>query len=97
MFGLGKDQEQIIRLAETAQRLITELHINEPDNETFEQTGIINGFTIIKEFIDTDEVGLALEHLLYMIYESDIFYPESAFQELHNLTSKYKIDNFYVA
>lgn len=95
MFGLGKDQQQIIELAEIAQELVANLYINEPENETFEQSGIINCLEAIKEFINEDEIGLAIEHLLYLIYESDIFYPESELHKVHALASKYEINNFY--
>jgi hypothetical protein len=99
MFNLSlrRDQKVIIKLAELAQRLVFELHTQEPDNQTFEQQGILNGLPIITDFILEDEIGLAIEHLLYMVYESGISFPSENIQELHNLTSKYKVKNFYVS
>jgi hypothetical protein len=99
MFNLGfrKDQKVIIKLAELAQKLIFELHTQEPDNKTFEQQGILNGLPIITDFIDEGEIGLAIEHLLYMVYESDISFPTENIQELNNLASKYEKSNLYVS
>ena len=99
MFNLSlrKDQKIIIKLTELAQKLIFELHTQKPDNQIFEQQGMLHGLSIIKDFIAEDEIGIAIEHLLYMVYESDISFPIENFQELNNLTSKYKISNFYVS
>jgi hypothetical protein len=50
----------------------------------------------VEEYIDQGEYGLAIEHLIYMVYESDICYPTEMVEELHRLTSKYNIKNPYL-
>ncbi len=67
MFNLeySKDQKTTIKLAESAQNLIFELQVREPDNQTFEQEGTLNGLSIITDYISESEIVLAIEHLLY--------------------------------
>ena len=93
---VNKDRDAISRLADEIQGSINDLYLKEPNNPTFEQEGFINGSNIVKEFIDEDEYGLAIEHLIYMAYESDISYPTEILEELHSLTSKYNIKNPYL-
>lgn len=94
---LNRDKEVIIKLTRIAQTLISQLHIQDPDNETFEQEGIINGQSIVKDYIDEGEYAIAIEHLLYMVYESDISYPAEMLVELNTLASKYNVKCFYVS
>ena len=75
----------ILGAADNAQKLIVELHRRDRDNETFEQVGFLNGREIVKDYIDHNEWGLAWEHLLYMIHESDISFPVDILVELHEL------------
>lgn len=97
MFGLRlkKDEENLLELSQTAQDLILDLQGREPDNETFEQEGIIDGLAIIKNFVKENEIGIAIEHLLYMVHESDISYPSESLENLHKLVAKYKTNNYY--
>ncbi len=95
MFGVNKDEAYLIELATLAQKIILELHCKEPENDTFEQEGIIDGLSVIKEFVSQNEIGIAIEHLLYMVYESDISYPKEKLAELCLLASKYKTNNCY--
>lgn len=85
----------ILGAADNAQRLIVELHQLDPGRETFEQVGFLNGREIIKDYIDHNEWGLALEHLLYMIHESDISFPVDVLVELHELARQNGIPNKY--
>ena len=94
-FG-NKDKLTISKLAGEIQDSINDLHLKEPDNPTFGQEGFINGSNIVKEYIDQGEYGLAVEHLIYMVYESDISYSTEILEELHTLTSKYNIKNPYL-
>ncbi len=65
---------KIIEAAEIAQQLITALHEADPENAAFEQAGLLGGREIVVDFIEHGEWGCALDHLLYMIHESDIRY-----------------------
>lgn len=88
--------KRIAELAAKIQNQINKLYSNQPDNEIFEQEGILTGFQIVREYLDEDENGLAIEHLLYIIYESNISYPTEIIEEINDLSSKYKIKNPYL-
>ena len=88
-----KDKAAISKLAGEIQNLVDNLHSNEPNNKTFEQLGFIDGSNIVKEYVDEGEYGLAIEHLLYMVYESDISYPDQIVKQLNYLSSKFNVKN----
>ena len=88
--------KQIAELSIEVQNLLNALHAEQPDNETFDQEGMLNGSQFIQEYLDQGEFGVAIEHLLYMIYESDIIYPNELIEEVKEITSKYKIKNPYL-
>jgi hypothetical protein len=85
----------VLVAADQAEQLIGELYERDPTNETFEQAGMLDGRKIIQEFIDYNEWGLGLQHLLYMIHESEIKYPPNDLQELHFIAKLRGIRNFY--
>jgi hypothetical protein len=81
----NKDKLTISRLVSEIQDSIDDLYLKEPNNPTFEQEGFINGSNIVKEYIDQGEYGVAIEHLIYMVYESDISYPTEILEKLQSL------------
>ena len=87
---VNNDKRIIDDLACKIQNQIHNLHLKEPNNEIFDQEGILNGYSIVKEYIDEGEYAIAIEHLLYMVYESDISYSTGIIEELNKLVSKYK-------
>ncbi len=97
LFIVKNNKQTILRLAGFVQTLILELNAREPDNETFGQEGMLNGLSIVNEYLDEDEYGIAIDHLLYMVYESDISYPSEIIEELHTIASKYNIENRYLS
>ncbi|WP_339735192.1 hypothetical protein [uncultured Gimesia sp.] len=78
---------KIIVATEIAQPLILKLHASDPTNVTFEQVGLLDGQDIVFEFLKHNERGCALDHLLYMIHESDIRYPREIMLEIHEIAS----------
>ena len=80
--------KSILAAANEAQKLIDELHLRDPGNETFEQVGFLDGREIVKEYIDHNEWGMGLEHLLYMIHESEIEFPDAVLLDLHQLADQ---------
>ncbi|GAB5515426.1 MAG: hypothetical protein Rhob2KO_31510 [Rhodopirellula baltica] len=79
------------------QILIRELHGRDPNNETFSQVGILNGSDTVADYLTHNELGVALDHLLYMIHESDIRYDLERVKELHALAIQLKVRNHYTA
>ncbi len=87
---------QLIRdSSDCAQQLIDDLHDRDPRNDTFAQVGLLDGLQIISDFLSHNEMGLALEHLLYMIHESDIKFEQERVVRLHSLAAQLNIDNHY--
>lgn len=39
---------------------------------TFDQCGLRDGFKIVEEYVQAGELGVAFDHLLYMVTETDI-------------------------
>ncbi len=89
------DKKNISELTSQIQNLIEELYSKQPANKTFEQEGFLNGSQIVQEYLDEQEYALAIEHLLYMVHESDVVYPNEVIEKLNELTLKYKIENPY--
>ena len=57
---------------------------------------MLNGSQIIQEYLNEGEYGLTIQHLLYMVYESDIVYPNEIIEGIKALTSKYQLKNPYL-
>lgn len=95
IFGRWNKKKYVIESSELAQKLITELYENDPENETFDQVGFLNGHEIVMDYINYNELGCALSHLLYMIHESDIRYPRERVLCLHDLAEKIGERNYY--
>ena len=78
-----------------AQSLITDLHNVDPKDETFDQLGILDGHSMITDFLDHNELGLALEHVLYMVHESNIVFPSDKLKALHSLAERLGVHTSY--
>ena len=90
-----RDPEHVMESAEIAQKLILALHERDPNHETFEQVGLLDGLSIVKEYVEHGELGCALHHFLYMIHEADIEYPREIVLSLHKMADRIgeKIEN----
>mgnify|MGYP001825399768 CR=1 FL=1 len=87
--------DRIRAFTETAQSLISELHRANPNDETFDQVGILDAKTIVTDYLDYGEPELALKHLLYIVHESNIDFPASDLNELHSIVKQLGVRNFY--
>lgn len=85
----------IEQCAEIAHRQIYELHQRDPNNETFMQVGLLDGRDTIVDYLSHNEFGIALEHLLYMIHESDITFDIARVVLLHDIARSLGIRNHY--
>jgi len=88
--------ESVRLLTLTTQRLLDNLYRRNSSDETFEQNGIINGQDIIEGYLKNNEIGLAVEHLLYMVHESNITLSTTETNTLNDVLLKLGIDNVYV-
>ena len=87
--------QEIRDAAEIAQRLIAQLYEIDPKNETFEQVGLLDGQKIVADYIDHSEWACALQHLLYMIHQSDIRFPRETMLHLHEIAKSHGLKNHY--
>jgi len=92
---MKKQIEEIKNCCDIAQGLSNKLHSDDPQNDTFEQSGMLNGTDIINDFIASGESGCAVEHLLYMIHESDIYFPSDRMEMLNSIVVEFGIKNHY--
>lgn len=95
------DYETVIRhireCSEIAHQLLADLHEDDADNETFTQTGLLDRQEIIDDYLSHNELGAALEHLLYMIHESDMHFDQSRVVELHAIAKQFNINSHYAS
>lgn len=84
-----------IELAGRAQQLIDELHARAPDDETFTQFGILDGAQIVRDYVWHAELGCAVDHLLYVVHESNIPFPRSDVRDLHEIAATIGVPNHY--
>lgn len=87
----------ILESASEAQALLHELHALDPDNDTFTQVGLLDGSKTVSGYLDHNEFGVALDHVLYMIHESDIRYDADRVRKLHDLADTLNINNHYTS
>jgi hypothetical protein len=86
---------EILALSKLAQSLIEQLYARNPCDETFAQAGITCGQETVEGYIHHDEPILALEHLLYIIYESNICFPTEMLHLLHQIAKEYGVATRY--
>jgi hypothetical protein len=87
--------KEIIELSKIAQSLIDQLYSQNPNDETFEQSGIICGQETVEDYIYHGELIIAIEHLLYIIYESNISFPIEQLKLLHEIVKEYGVTTTY--
>ena len=75
--------------------LITEMHAANPNDESFDQLGILGDDSITASFLEHGEWGLAIEHLLYIVHESNLVIPDDELTELHALAERRSIRSSY--
>ena len=78
-----------------ADSLIRELHATNPNDETFDQLGILDGHSHVEKYLEHGEWGLAIEHVLYMVHESNIDFPDDELTALHALAERLGILHSY--
>lgn len=86
---------EIRACAAVAHSQIHELHKRDPRNETFTQVGLLDGRDTVNDYLSHNELGIALEHLLYMIHESDITFDMARVAFLHDIAQSFGIRNHY--
>ena len=56
------NEKFVIASSRLAQDLIAELHCRDPDNESFDQTGLLDGHHIVADYVEHGELGCELHH-----------------------------------
>lgn len=88
MFNLFKRNNPAKKIQQWAESISVLINYNEELKVKIDQVGILDGQTIIKEFIENNELGLAYEHLIYMISESGIYLTEEQTDDISQLAGK---------
>lgn len=69
-------REQILAVASEAQQRIDDalarMTRSEIEGTRFDQAGLRDGFKIVEDYLRVGELGVAFDHLLYMVIETDL-------------------------
>ncbi len=85
MTGPAPIREAILRLAGLIQRDLDELYRSSAPlgpNSPLNQAGLTDGARIVEDYLDHNELGLAFEHLIYMLIEPGINVTRAQFDEI---------------
>lgn len=75
---------------------ISRLHSEQPSHPGFEQLGMLNGQALVTEYVEHQELGLAVEHLLYMVHEMGADWPRKDVSELDELARRVGVASRYL-
>jgi|GEM_PF-2622406 len=78
-------RESIRRLTGLIQRELDELYRSSAPlgpSSPLNQAGLTDGAQIVDDYLDHNELGLAFEHLIYMLVESGIDVTQAQFDEI---------------
>ena len=93
--NIDLDINKITAAVELAQKLIDDLYDEDPNGNTFTQRGFLDGKQIVLDYIEHNEFGCAVMHLLYMIHESEIDFPMQIKKEVHQIAKNNNIENYF--
>lgn len=82
---VGKEAQSLIDLG------FQKINYLPQSNNPLNQEGIKNGFEIINEYNSVGEFGLAFEHILYMVYETEIEMSKSSLKVIMELSKQMNI------
>ena len=89
---INKIEGEIIAIAKYVQQLVNEEFARvdyQPEPESaLDQHGLRNGLETIEDYLRYGENGIAFEHLLYMIQETEIVVDQEVKTRLINLTNR---------
>lgn len=86
---------ELLGLLNVAAALIADANDKDPKSVSLDQEGLITGKQIVLDYISHGEHGLAIEHLLYMIHESEVNYPKDKLASLHKIAKSNNVKNYY--
>jgi hypothetical protein len=81
----------LVRLARSVQDQLDRLYEVQstlPPDSPLDQAGLRDGFNIVNDYVDHSERGVAFEHLIYMITESDLVLATSELCDLASVGSQ---------
>ncbi len=90
-----KEHQNTIKAAAQLAHDLHELHRSRPSDPTFEQVGFLDGRDTVLDYLDHGELGVALQHLLYMIHEANISFPAAVLHTLHDIAAECGVVNPY--
>jgi len=93
MFKLFKRDNPAKKIQQWSERISALINNNGELKNKIGQVGILDGEITINEFIENNELGLAYEHLTYMILESGIYLTEEQINGISELAEKLGLTN----
>jgi hypothetical protein len=92
MFNFFKPDNPTKKIQQWSERISTLINNNVELKNKIDQVGILDGERTISEFIKYNELGLAYEHLTYMISESGIYLTEKQLNDISDLAGKFGLN-----
>lgn len=78
-------QESIVRLAALFQQRLDELYRSSAplaSGSALDLVGLVDGSQIVEDYVNHNELGLAFEHLIYMVVDPGIEVTQVQFEEI---------------
>ena len=93
---MGRPEDHVLASARTIQRRLDELYeavdgSPEPGS-ALDQAGLRDGLDIVEEYLRHGELGIAVEHVVYMVVESELELPKSELHALASLCSAHGVE-----
>ncbi len=87
-FFKSKIGSELIKLSLIIKKQIAS---NKSISKQIDQAGILDGSTIISEYVNQNKFGVAYEHLIYMITESEMSISDSSKITINKIAKKLKL------
>ncbi|MEL6560165.1 MAG: hypothetical protein AAFQ94_18395 [Bacteroidota bacterium] len=91
MFKLFKRNNLTKKIQQWAGLISQLINSNAELKAKIDQVGILDGQIKVNEFIESNELGLAYKHLIYMISESGIYLTEEQINDITELAGKLEL------
>ena len=88
--------QETLRIVEIIQIEIIKIYKMNPNSGIFNQMGLIDGMDIVRDYIDHNEMGCAVDHVFYMIYESGINVNENYLDRINIIANDIGVKNKYL-
>lgn len=91
MFKSFRQNNLTKKIQQWSERVSTLINKNEELKAKIDKVDILDGQKTINEFLENNELGLAYEHLIYMILESGIYLTKEQIDDISKLAGRFDL------